>query len=86
MEGFGLKAACYGTHEVEEGLHKAQMRPGGVEGVRPMRLRPHFNISEAFARSCHADMKSQIAAPLQSWGLEPMFLDSASRLDLYGGV
>lgn len=39
--------------KVEEGLHQAQMRP-------------HFNISEVFARSCRADPRSQIQAPVQS--------------------
>eukprot|EP00434_Breviolum_minutum_P005876 symbB.v1.2.005181.t1/scaffold298.1/size236510/25 len=39
--------------KVEEGLHQAQMRP-------------HFNISEVFARSCRADQRSQIQAPVQS--------------------
>jgi len=36
--------------KVEDGLHQVQMRP-------------HFNISEAFARSCRADSRSQLHAP-----------------------
>mmetsp|Transcript_12554 Transcript_12554/g.22174 ORF Transcript_12554/g.22174 Transcript_12554/m.22174 type:complete len:553 (+) Transcript_12554:104-1762(+) len=43
--------------KVEEGWH-----------LKPQ-MRPHFSVSEAFARACNADSRSQLAAPIKSLAL-----------------